>query len=141
MIVRRLTAERIDDMLNIEPREAIAMPERDVCIALAEQPSWIAYDEDVIAAFGAIPLNDGHFRCWAFLDKEASNRALYKLLKWMTRLLRRATYRRLDVTVQEDFPDGLVWLGRLGFEVEGLMRQYDLAGNNHYLLSRVNHVG
>lgn len=141
MQVQRLTRDRIDDMLKIKPREQIELPTEEVCVALADQPfSWIAYGDDggVVAALGGIPMSDpAYFRCWAFLDSGASTRSIYRLHSWVERLLRRADFRRLEITVQEQFDAGLVWPSRLGFEVEGTMRRYDAQGNDHYLLALV----
>lgn len=139
--VERLDADNKHHFHHISPREQVGAPTVAVVDALAEQQySWIAYDADwgaPVGAFGAVPFDSGYFRCWAFVDQRAPTRKLYDLLHYIGGLVEQGEYRRLEITVREDFPEGLAWPLRLGFKKEGVMRRFDIHGNDHYLLARV----
>jgi RimJ/RimL family protein N-acetyltransferase len=47
------------------------------------------------------------------------------------------TVRRIDATARADFPPAGRMLEMLGFEAEGLMKQYGPDGASHYIYARI----
>ena len=46
-------------------------------------------------------------------------------------------YRRIEITVQRGWDNGMRWANLLGFELEGIMRSYYPNGEDAYLYGRV----
>jgi len=44
---------------------------------------------------------------------------------------------RVETTIMEGHEVSRKWAERIGFEEEGLMRKYDMSGNNYYLYARI----
>ncbi len=86
-------------------------------------------DDQYLAMFGSIEVNNGTHRLWLILNKEGKR---YPLLYTKTvkaalgniRLLDPAT-RRVELTVRDDFKSGKDWAEMLGFVKEGLLHNYD----------------
>ncbi len=108
---------------------------------LLKGPSWAFIGPDgVFAAAGVLKQWEGVGRGWAVIPQDYVGA---KLLLPLTRAVKRwldanpGGYRRIEITVEYSHSAGLVWAKLLGFEPEGILRSYGLAGEDHILMSRV----
>lgn len=91
----------------------------------------------IIGCAGIVPLWPGVGHAWAVLSDAvlAYPVALTRTAdREMTRIECRLGLRRVQATVAEDHVAGRRWLAWLGFEVEGLMRNYGPDGTGDYWL-------
>ena len=90
-----------------------------------------------IAVMGIVPVMARVATAWAIISDEAVERHGPLLTIVAKRGLAKAaslgTFRRIDVMVRSDFDRAVEWAIDLGFEVEGLKRNYGPEGNMDYI--------
>lgn len=89
---------------------------------------WIAYrDDDPVCAFGIAKLYAGLGSGWAYMTRKGPStmRAVtrFALRKVRPQLIRDG-FRRIEVRTAIDHDLSHAWLERLGFEREGIAREY-----------------
>ncbi len=105
--------------------------------------SWTLMHSDkpkVIAIAGIIPQWPGRAVAWAVLSSGMStaefvrvSRAIIHGLDYYQEVKK---FYRIETNVYEEFPQGHRWARRLGFEPEGLMREYR-PGEDHRMYARI----
>jgi len=88
---------------------------------------------------GCFPVWTGRSTAWFILDQDFDRFDLLWMVKRIRSFLENSmpdTVRRIDATAREDFPPGGRMLEMLGFEAEGLMKQYGPDGASHHLYAR-----
>lgn len=76
--------------------------------------------------------------CWMFIPRTDRACLIYRnILKKFNRLIALYKFRRLQAHVFPNFVNGVKLVERLGFEREGLCRQYGPNGEDMYLYARV----
>jgi hypothetical protein len=129
----KFAPSEIGDFQRITGEETEFDPKRDTheCYTVWE-------DNEPYAMYGATVISQGHGRCFFVCKDEVRDRPLTmtKLAKWFLEESK-DQYRRLDATVRVDFPEGLRWAEMLGFEVEGVMKDYDPKDGCSHLILRL----
>jgi hypothetical protein len=93
--------------------------------------------DHVLMTGGLMPTGDQMAVLWAVLADDAGAH-MVRLDKAVRRFLAiHERYRRLEASVQQDFPEGCRWLELLGFEREGPLRAYGDDGADHWRYARV----
>ena len=95
--------------------------------------------EEIIACGGVFPVWEGRGIVWFFLDGRTDRNGLLFLHRIGLRLMDdwNQQFRRLETTVLESFPQGHRWAQMLGFMSEGVMKRYDIFGQDHRLYARI----
>jgi RimJ/RimL family protein N-acetyltransferase len=97
-------------------------------------------DGRAVGILGLTPRWDGYALGWALFSEEIlqypvelcrESRSLMERFRWMLAL------RRLEITVDTQHETALRWARFLGFEQEGILRCYGLAGEDAYLMARI----
>lgn len=138
-----------DHLRRLDPREMearlfAAIPsDLDAYARAMDQPglsfTGLADDGTVIGCAGVRPLWRGVGQAWALLSVHAPHafKAVHRAaLAGLADAFATGGFHRVQISVAVDFPAGLRWAGRLGFEVEGRMRRYGMTGDDHYLMAR-----
>lgn len=100
--------------------------------------AWTAIADKPMACAGVIELWPQRGYLWALLDRNVGPQMLA-----LTRAIRAGLdglgFRRLEMTVDADFPAGIRWARMLGFHCETPepMRAFTPAGRDCYLFARV----
>jgi hypothetical protein len=96
------------------------------------------HEERVMACFGVCPMWLGVARAWAMISQEARQRCPKTLYSEVKRHLaiveERDDLTRIEATVRYGHPSAHSWIRHLGFEREGLMRNYGMGGIGHHHL-------
>ena len=93
----------------------------------------------LVACAGVQPIWAGRGFAWALIGRgfpAAGWLAFSRAARDMLDAAQAAGFTRLETTVALDFPAGIGWVRLLGFECEGLMRQW-LGGRDHLLYARI----
>lgn len=91
----------------------------------------------VVACAGILPCWEGRAVTWAYLDENAGEHmlALHRAVK---RFLDNCDIKRIEATVDCEFPEGHRWARMLGFELEcKRMRAYRADGGDSALYVRI----
>lgn len=126
------------DMLDIQ--EAQRIPEQDRRSFMGPYgDSWtVMLDGHPIACGGFVKIWHERAAAWSLLGKEAKDHLLF-----ITRAVRRGMdtsgYRRVEISVQAGFDEGMHWARMLGFTLETPepAKAYLPNGADAYLFSRV----
>ncbi len=99
------------------------------------------HDHRVLACFGIWPMWPGVAKAWSMISQEARMRWAKSLYKSVKELLDAAEERdsltRIEATVRYGHPSAHSWIRHLGFEREGLMKNYGMGGvGDHHLYAR-----
>jgi hypothetical protein len=93
-----------------------------------------------VCVWGILPLRPAVAEAWAVVDRSAKRHRdqVFEMAALQLGVLERGmSLRRIQGAVREDFAPGLRFVERLGFEREGLMKNYGEAGQgNYYLYAR-----
>jgi ribosomal protein S18 acetylase RimI-like enzyme len=93
-----------------------------------------------VAMFGCIMLWTGVAEMWSIISDDARRypKQLTIVAKGFSDIVAQSlSLHRLQLTVRSDEPRALRWAEYLGFEIEGLMRNYSPDGADTYILARV----
>ncbi|HEX3124578.1 MAG TPA: hypothetical protein VHQ21_14885, partial [Rhodanobacteraceae bacterium] len=81
------------------------------------------------------PQWENYSRAWALLSRDAG-RCMVSLTRGISRWLRFHNTGRIDTAVDCTFEAAIRWAEMMGFEREGVMRQFK-DGNDYYLYAQV----
>jgi hypothetical protein len=106
--------------------------------AVANTPAWTCIaDGKVICCGGFIEMWTGRAMTWALLSFHASKYFL-QLHRYVKMRIDTAGYRRIEATVDREFPDGHRWVHMLGFKLEAeRLRNYRPDGADCSLYAKV----
>lgn len=99
-------------------------------IAFSKGPGWTAvYQNQIVACAGVMIMWKGVGEAWVFFSKlmedpELRRAAYVQVLEYLARVISKHDLHRVQATCRVDFPPASQYLERLGFEFEGLLRQY-----------------
>lgn len=97
-------------------------------------------DGSPIVCAGLIPQWPGRAVAWMITDQRSGPAMLWlhrQVSQFLTEIQTHASFRRIELTVLSGFSAGHRWAKMLGFKPEGLMKSYDVNGQNHVLFARV----
>jgi hypothetical protein len=106
-------------------------------LALSELAFSAAEAGRIVGCAGIVPLWPGVGQAWAVLSDAALSHPVIltrAVQRELAHIETKLALRRVQATVAEDHVEGRRWLAWLGFEVEGLMRNYGPGGNGDYWL-------
>jgi len=107
---------------------------------IAVTNSFITESGDVVAVWAFIKKWEGTAHCcaWTSALVDKMQKEFWKACKRGLDSAQEALgLHRLEADVRVDHPSGRDWLLRLGFETEGVMRQYGADKVDSYLMGRV----
>lgn len=87
-------------------------------------------DGDVIGCAGIVEQGFGIGTLWGFIGEDSGPYFL-RLHRIGQRLMRLNPLRRIESSTEVDFAQGCRWLELLGFQSEGILRQYGPDGSDH----------
>lgn len=140
MIVERLTPEHIVSV-NLQPAQKLVagVISRDFAEHLCSLKGvgWAVIDGDTTMACGGIvEVWENRAQSWALFSAEVLPRfrAVHRLV---LNVLNDAPWRRIEMDVDADHFNGIVWARRLGFVNEGVRRKYTVDGRDVILFAKV----
>lgn len=131
----------IDDLLDINPHplHEIKYVNEESYKEAAEQKGSVSifHDGSCIACMGIITLYEGRGYIWSIMGEDAGKH-MVKIHKIATSLLEQIapTMRRIEAYVDCDFPQAIRWIKMLGFEKEGIMKNFNPNGTDASLWAR-----
>ena len=134
--LRTLQPHRESDRLLLGP--VLANPKYGEALAAAG-PAFTGFvDDQPIGCAGVICLDEGRDRghVWALMTSLTGGHML-AITRVILRFLQWTDIRRLETQVFLDWPPGQHWVEMLGFQREGLMRQYTPDKRDAWLYARV----
>ena len=99
-------------------------------------PAYTALIDSCVLACAGIILCDGVGTLWAYIAADAG-RHFVRLHRAAQRLIGLQPLRRLEASTEADFIPGCRWLELLGFQSEGILRQYGPHGEDHLRYARI----
>jgi hypothetical protein len=129
----------------IEPKDIYMHDKYIFDIAAAEALkgqaiSVISSNEEILAIIGYLGINDGAVELWALTSKLCSKYSLAfhrTLKKHLEIFIKANNLRRVQMTVSQDYSEGIKWAKALGFEPEGILRKYGPDGSDYIMMGRV----
>jgi hypothetical protein len=124
-------------MMDIQPhqawmREAVENGYGEV---LARGVSQTVWDGEIpIACFGQVLLWENNGEVWSVFASDIGTRMTY-VYRATRRLIASVSTRRLQAYVDAHFEEGVRWMFRLGFMIEGRLDGYFPNGNDAYLFA------
>ncbi len=106
-------------------------------LALADLAFSAVQEGYVVGCAGIVPLWPGVGQAWAVLSDTALSHPVIltrAAMRELQRIEEQLGLHRVQATVAEDHIEGRRWLAWLGFEVEGLMRNYGPEGEGDFWL-------
>lgn len=91
----------------------------------------------VIACAGVLSYWNGRAEVWSLMSEHVPNGYGPLVHRAVKRYLDRCTIRRLELTVDPDFPRSVAWAKRLGFCYESTMPSYGPAGELRDMYVRI----
>ena len=113
-------------------------PQADLLLITSSRT--LVTDDELVGVVGLWPMWPGVGRCWSVLPAHSLKRFPKSIHGHARNLLERVIARddlcRVEAVVVEGHAAGKRWVERLGFEHEGLMRNYGMHGVNCHLYAR-----
>lgn len=91
--------------------------------------------KEIVASAGLYPTWPGRAIAWAFFS-DLRPREWVQVTVRLGEVLATQPFERIEATAAADFPQAVMFLERLGFRREGLLRSY-VAGQDYYMMARV----
>lgn len=135
-----------EDILSIEPQPLQCEPMAISCgktlfeqdlVPLDSCAIAVRKDDRCIGAYGIIEMWPGVARCWALLSTDLIVDHTMSFCTRVKRDLDGLEYHRIEATSKSDHEAGARFLEWLGFDLEGLMHKYTMAGEDMYLYAKV----
>ena len=108
---------------------------------LSSYARTLMHDDVVLACFGVWPMWPGVGRAWSLISAAARKypKALYSSVKRCLETIEaRDDMHRIEATVRSGHPSAHSWIRHLGFQREGLMRNYGQFGiGDSHLYARI----
>lgn len=108
----------------------------DAMNIVATGPAYLVEaDNEVVAAFGAIPFNEKAAELWLVGDVcsihpvTATREARYKIERIF------GDYERLQVCINVDDSQTIRWMKLMDFTIEGVLHKYDAQGNDYVMMA------
>ena len=124
-------------LMDIQPhqawmREAVENGYGEVLARGVSQTVWDG--ETPIACFGQVLLWENNGEVWSVFASDIGTRMTY-VYRATRRLIASVSTRRLQAYVDAHFEEGVRWMFRLGFMIEGRLDGYFPNGNDAYLFA------
>ncbi|MCF1458349.1 MAG: GNAT family N-acetyltransferase [Shewanella sp.] len=141
---------RLEDFDNIKPLYSNVqfVPDFDMADMLDGERFVFVLEEvatkNPVVIAGLEPIWEGRWAAWLYPSESFKRhyRSVFKAtVQILDKFFSEYEVRRLEATVPVNFPEGRRWLEHLGFDVEGMLRRYDLDGEAHYQYSKVDWDG
>jgi hypothetical protein len=113
-----------------EARDAYA---RDLARGLAYT---VRLNDRIMICGGVLPVDESTGHLWCFMSKYAG-RHMLALHRVTGRFMEVSGKKTLHATTDADFPHGCRWLEMLGFKQASILHNYDPAGRDHILYTKV----
>ena len=98
-------------------------------------------DEGILGAAGVVRVLPGNWEVWCYTT-ELFPKYGYRVHRIAQRYLaafeKRKEWRRFQCVVDSTHPVAVRWVRKLGFEREGILRQYGPEGQDYYQYARVH---
>lgn len=96
------------------------------------------HQDKPIAIVGAIEFIPGVLVAWSLLSDEVKKTpvAFHRATRHLVNFYLESGYRRIQITVRQDYEDGWRWAKALGFKCEGIMRKYGPDGSDYVMFAR-----
>jgi RimJ/RimL family protein N-acetyltransferase len=127
------------ELIDAQPMQRIGVGltrEQVVELARDSDAYTMVDDERVIAYAGLLRQWDNRAIAWALLGASA-NRTMLRVHRAVAAYLARSAVRRIEAHVDVAFEAGHRWIELLGFQREGVMRQFTPDGRDAVLYARV----
>lgn len=104
----------------------------------------VIFDDKIVAVGGMIILWDYVGEMWLMLTKDCKREGIFGMIAFETiknkvdELIEEYKIRRAQCTIRTDFPKAKRMIEALGFEQEGLLRNYTPDGCNVWLYARLS---
>jgi hypothetical protein len=93
----------------------------------------------IVACCGVIEYWKDRGEAWSIIDRY-SKAEFVLLFRTVKKLLEDAPIRRIEATINKNFPAGHRWIKLLGFELEAeTLKSYGLTGDDYSLYAKVKH--
>jgi hypothetical protein len=106
---------------------------------MPEKPEGISFTivngSEIIGSFGWVEVWHGRYQVWMLLA-EGSGKLMVSIFRVIRSMINAGSYRRLELQVDEGFPQGYRFAQMLGFEFEYKARKYFPNGNDAYLFAK-----
>lgn len=126
-------AKLLEDKILIKLDNFMKVCDIGTCVTVME-------DGLPIAAAGVVPQWKGVGELWALLSENTRDRPI-KLCKVTAKIIeiiqQEGNYHRLQAIVLKDFTSSIRWMKHLGFQCEGLLRQYGVDKRDFYRFARI----
>lgn len=90
-----------------------------------------------IAAGGIVPFWEGLGYAWALVDVRIRADESRALIRWIREFLPNTPFRRVQATVRASFVEGANFAELCGLTLEGTLRAYGPAGEDHFMYAWV----
>lgn len=103
----------------------------------------ILKDDKPLAIIGAFAFIVGTYHIWGLVSEDVGKYPIsfHKSCKSLLRFFEsQYSPRRLQIDVRVDCPENAYWAELLGFEREGVMKNYGLDNSDYWLMSRCSWV-
>lgn len=123
-------------LLKVQPQQKI---ELNFTAAMPETCFTVEDGDEIIGVFGVVEMYKGRGNVFAFISQNSGKKmvSLVRLLKKIiSKGMERAGYERLEMSVLQGFNAADRLAVMLGFEYEGLMRNY-FKGKNYKLYAKI----
>lgn len=111
--------------IEVQPMQAASLPvEARLWFATrahALGPAWTARDRDgrIILCGGLLVAHEGAATAWCLMAR-AKGTALLAITRRIRAMIAAASWRRIDMMTDPDFPEAGDWARLLGFQLEGV---------------------
>lgn len=98
------------------------------------------HDSKPIAIIGGSSIASKTYRAWSILSDDICKCPILfhkEVIRLMTDFFALGLYHRLEITVKCGYTKGWDWAKSLGFECEGILRQYGHDKSDHWIFSRL----
>lgn len=97
-------------------------------------------DENILAIIGFTRIHQFSGEFWAVTSDECDKYPVSftrKIIKLLRDYVLQHKLRRVQMIVQSDYQQGIIWANRLGFEFEGTLRSFGPNGENCNMMAKV----
>lgn len=96
----------------------------------------VRMEGQIMICGGVLPVDDTTGHLWCFMSRHAGKHML-ALHRVTRRFIQVSGKKTLHATTDADFPRGCRWLEMLGFTQGAILHNYDPAGRDHILYTKV----
>jgi hypothetical protein len=96
----------------------------------------VRLDGQILICGGVLPVDQSTGHLWCFMSKFAGKHML-AVHRVTRRFIEVSGRKTVYATTEADYPRGCRWLEMLGFRQSAILHQYDPAGRDHILYTKV----